>query len=146
MKSHLIKLLLAIALFCPALAWAADLATEDGFKAAYQQAIEQKDLKQLEALVYWDRVPERFKGLWHQRQEEQFGLKILSIELTSGASAEFPKEFTLEGVTYKPNLEVSHTLTIVFGENAFGAKQTSMIPVGRKDGRLYVVSTAPVAK
>jgi hypothetical protein len=146
MKARIITLVLAITLLSPVLARAADLGTENGFKAAYRQAIEQKDLEQLEALVYWERVPDRFRNVWREQHAVLLGLKILSIELIIGASEQFTKKFTLDGIAYGPNLERTHTLRVNFARNDNGVTLTSVIPVGRKDGRLYITATAPTSK
>ena len=147
MKPHILKSLLAVILLLPALCQASDLATPDGFKTAYLRAIEQKDLKQVEALVSWERVSDQFRDLWRQQRQRELGRKVTTAAIAPGADAfKSLAEFTLQGVTYRPNLPVTHTLTVKFDTSDGNTQGASVVAVGQKDGKFWITLAAPVAK
>ena len=146
MKTRIIQLVIAIGLVIVATMQAAEPPIEAAFKTACQQAFDKKDIKQLESLVHWDRVTPSSKEQWLvERKREFVDLQFLGIELVVGAEKDFWK-WSDKGITYQPNLEVTHTLRVKFKDNVSRVQLNTLLPVGLRDGRLFLAGTAPIPK
>ena len=115
-----------------------------GFLAAVRQAFDKQDTNALFALVCWDRVTAKDAD----SARERFKTIISGAKVTDMALADpdpkMPKhEWTgKDGVSYRQNLPMIKQLKITFAPGALFHR--GLLPVGEKDGKLYLSEPAPV--
>lgn len=114
------------------------------FVKQYRAAHENKDLDALMKLVCWDGVEEPMREMYRSGWERDFPLKIHSIELKPASFREIVSEYTRNGKTYRPNLEVTGWISIVWAKGQKAAPTTTDMPVGMKDGNTSITTAAPV--
>ena len=141
---HRLVVALTVILAVACSSWAASPEEEARFEQAVKSAFEKQDLKQLEKLTCWSRVPEaRRKATMNiYARDLKFGAK--SVELTEPDPKRPDVAWTKDGVTYKSNLPVVKNLKIGFNEGARFRNGTYF--VGEKDGKLFLLAPAPVQK
>jgi hypothetical protein len=119
----------------------------DELATRYQQAHEARDLDALRSLVCWDRVDEPTRGSVERQIEKELGRRIEAIRVEP-LSDGFELEYTLDGVTYRPNLVPVRRIRIEFAtpEESDPMLSTSMsFLVGERDGAYLITTAAPVA-
>jgi hypothetical protein len=134
-----------------ALAWAGcqpgGAGSPDELATRYQQAHEAQDLDALRSLVCWDRVDEATRDSVERQIEKELGRPIEAVRVEP-LSEGFELEYTLGGVTYRPNLEPVRRIRIEFTvpEEGDPSVSTSMsFLVGERDGAYLITTAAPVA-
>jgi hypothetical protein len=114
---------------------------EARFLAEVTRAFEQKDAQAFLNLFCWDRVPPFIKSVSEKTASGTVGLKVDTINLVA-ASPEIAKtEFTRDGITYRPNLPVTKQIEVAHSYSGGNGKVT--LPVGEKDGKLFITTAAP---
>lgn len=114
------------------------------FLAAVRQAYDKQDTNALFALVCWDRVTRKDADSARKQFERILsGTKVADMVLVD-PDPKLPKhEWTdKDGVSYRPNLPLIKQLKITYGPGALFHR--GLLPVGEKDGRLYLSEPAPV--
>jgi hypothetical protein len=117
---------------------------EARFLAAVRQGFDKQDTNALFALTCWDRVPE--KSIEYGKAQlvrDITTMKVSDMKLID-ADPKFPdREWKdKDGVAYRSNLPVIKQLKITFVPG--GRFKQGVIPVGDKDGILYMLEPAPV--
>jgi hypothetical protein len=118
----------------------------DELAARYQEAHEAGDLDALRALVFWEGVDELTRSSVERQIEKELGRGIESVRVEP-LSEGFALEYTLDGVTYRPNLEPVRRLRIEFTESEEGEAITSTsvsFLVGEREGAYLITASAPV--
>ena len=121
---------------------AASPEAEAHFVADAKAAFDTKDSSKLMSLTCWDGVTSEFKTMQTQQYSAMVQSPISKVELV----APDPKqttEFTRDGVTYRLNLAVIKQLKITIVTKP-GDSASAAMPVGEKDGKLFIATTAPV--
>jgi hypothetical protein len=121
----------------------------DELAARYQEAHEAGDLDALRALVFWEGVDELTRSSVERQIEKELGRGIESVRVES-LSEGFALEYTLDGVTYRPNLAPVRRLRIEFtqseeseeGETITSASISFL--VGEREGAYLITASAPV--
>jgi hypothetical protein len=119
----------------------------DELATRYQQAHEAQDLDALRGLVCWDRVDEVTRASVERQIEKELGRSIEAVRVEP-LSEGFELEYTLDGVTYRPNLTPVRRIRIEFTMPEKGEPNlsTSMsFLVGERDGTYLITTAAPVA-
>lgn len=116
---------------------------ETRFLAAVQKAFENKDAEAFLSLYCWDRVPDFIKSASKKTNPVLMDLKVDSITLVDALPALAKSEFVREGVTYRPNLPVTKQIEVAHSVSEKKMKAKVTIPVGEKEGKLYITSAAP---
>ena len=119
----------------------------DELATRYQQAHEARDLGALRSLVCWDRVDEATRASVERQIEKELGRAIEAVRVEP-LSEGFELEYTLDGVTYRPNLEPLRRLRIEFTaakEGEESASTSMSFLVGERDGAYLITTAAPVA-
>jgi hypothetical protein len=120
---------------------------ETRFLAAAEKAFDARDASGLDALTYWDRVPEK------QKQNLQHAYAALVVEkdaifdfkLVDPDRNFVDRDRTEDGVTYRMNLPVTRQLNMKATDPR--DKKTLFVltfAVGEKDGKLFLLGSAPV--
>lgn len=112
----------------------------------YRQAHEARDLEALHHLVCWDRVDEATRGSVERQIEKELG-RAIEVVRVEPLSEDFELEYTLDGVTYRPNLEPLRRLRIEFSpakEGEPSASPSMSFLVGERDGTYLITTAAPV--
>ncbi|KAF0249198.1 MAG: hypothetical protein FD167_1398 [bacterium] len=107
---------------------------------AYKTAHKQKSLEDVLALYYWNGVDERIKNSVSKNHKRYLDYKIVKVKVAKAPLQEY-KPFTLDGVRYRTNLEVTKVLKVSF-ENTMVISEVT-IPIGIKDGKYYFVTARP---
>jgi hypothetical protein len=118
----------------------------DELAARYQEAHEAGDFAALRGLVFWEGVDELTRSSVERQIEKELGRGIESVRVES-LSEGFALEYTLDGVTYRPNLEPVRRLRIEFtqSEESETVTSTSMsFLVGEREGAYLITASAPV--
>jgi hypothetical protein len=118
----------------------------DELAARYQEAHEAGDLDALSGLVFWEGVDELTRTSVERQIEKELGRGIESVRVEP-LSEGFALEYTLDGVTYRPNLEPVRRLRIEFtqSEESETVTSTSMsFLVGEREGAYLITASAPV--
>jgi hypothetical protein len=124
----------------------------DELAARYQEAHEAGDLAALRGLVFWEGVDELTRSSVERQIEKELGRGIESVRVES-LSEGFALEYTLDGVTYRPNLEPVRRLRIEFtqsedseaGEEGEAISSASIsFLVGEREGAYLITASAPV--
>ena len=113
---------------------------------AFQEAHEDADIVALSRLVYWDQVDERTRASFEKHSSADFGLEIAELAWEPVDSG-MKLEYTLEGVTYRPNLEPVGRLRIQFEPGEAGGLPTTRSAsylFGIRDGVYWIASSAPL--
>jgi hypothetical protein len=119
----------------------------DELAARYQRAHEAQDLDALRSLVCWDRVDEATRDSVERQIEKELGRAIEAVRVEP-LSEGFELEYTLDGVTYRPNLEPMRRIRIEFAppeEGEASASSSMSFLVGERDGAYLITTAAPVA-
>lgn len=115
---------------------------EARFLAEVKSAFEKKDSKAFLSLYCWDRVTPFIKSVSEKTAPGTLALKAETITLAAAKPETANTEFVRDGVTYRPNLPVTKQIEVAHSYP--GGKGKITIPVGEKDGRLYITTAAPV--
>jgi hypothetical protein len=121
---------------------AASPEAEAHFVADVKAAFDTKDSSKLLSLVCWDGVTPEWKTMLTPQFSGMVQQKVSGVELV----APDPKqttEFTRNGTTYRLNLAVIKQLKITIVTKP-GDSTSAAFPVGEKDGKLFIATTAPV--
>jgi hypothetical protein len=121
---------------------AASPEAETRFLADAKAALDTKNSTNLLKLVCWDGVAPEMKKMIEQQMSFLVQRPVTQIELLAPA----PKqkiEYTRDGVTYRPNLAVIKQLKITFKADKPVTASSAELPVGEKDGRLFITTAAP---
>jgi hypothetical protein len=121
---------------------AASPEVEAHFVADAKAAFDTKDASKLLSLVCWDGVTPELKTDLTEEFSEMVKQPVSRVELV----APDPKdttEFKREGVTYHLNLTVVKQLKITFVSKP-GDSASAGMPVGEKNGKLFIATTTPV--
>ena len=116
---------------------------EARFLAEVKNAFEKKDPKAFLKLYCWDRVPDFIKSVGEKTALGLVELKVDSITLVAASTNMARGEFTRNGVTYRSNLPITRQIEVVHSSPEKKTKGKVTIPVGEKEGKLYVTSQAP---
>jgi hypothetical protein len=126
---------------------AASSEEQQRFVATARKAFEARDSAQMDAMTYWDGVPEdRKKNLRHSyaslvaEKDVLFDFKLVDPD---GKAAD--RELKEDGITYRFNLPVTRELQLKAIDTR--DKKTLFLltfAVGEKDGKLYLLGTVPV--
>jgi hypothetical protein len=117
---------------------------EARFLADVKSAFEQKDAKAFLKLYCWDRVPDSVRSVVEKTTPRLLELKVESIALVAASPELSKSEFVRDGVTYRPNLPITKQVEVAHSSAEKKMKGKAMIPVGEKDGKLYVTCTVPL--
>jgi hypothetical protein len=121
---------------------AASPAAESQFISQAKAAFDTKDSARLLALVCWDNVEDSMKQGIEQQFRELVKLEPETIKLVPADPKE-QYEYSRGGVTYRTNLAVSKQLKINFKPgNPLNTTEATM-PLGEKEGRLFVTTAVP---
>ena len=115
---------------------AADIATIQGFEAAFRRANVGEDFRGLEQLVWWERATPKACNAMRDvlRQEFRHPIRRIEIGRFSWTEAIYPPR--------NPNLRPTHSFTVwsVTGRDRQGTPITSTFyTLGKKDGRFYLI-------
>jgi hypothetical protein len=116
---------------------------EARFLADVKSAFENKDTKAFLKLYCWDRVPDSIRAVVEKTTPRLLELKVVSIALVAAAPESAKSELVRGGVTYRPNLPITRQVEVAHTSAEKKTKGKATIPVGEKDGRLYVTCTVP---
>jgi hypothetical protein len=114
---------------------------EARFLADVKSAFEKKDAKAFLNLFCWDRVPPFIKSVSEKTAPGTVGLKVDTITLVPASPETAKTEFVRDGVAYRPNLPVTKQIEVTHSHP--GGKGKVTIPVGEKDGKLFITTAAP---
>jgi hypothetical protein len=125
------------------LSWSlSSLATgqEELFIKAYRQAHEQKNLKALLGLVYWQGVDPAARQMVTSNFKDELKLKLNKLEMLP-PPADLKTQYTLAGQSYKTNLTIKKVLMVHFRPQA-GISQVNNTRylLGEKAGRYYITT------
>ena len=116
--------------------------------AQFQIAHQNHDVDALRRLVYWNGVDEITGKSFERHTQADFGLAIREIVFEELSKDEV-LEYTLGGVTYRPNLKPVGRMRVKFspakGTGQIRPTSTSYL-VGIKDRTYLIVSAAPVVR
>jgi len=113
---------------------------------AFEDAHEDADIVALSRLVYWDRADERTRTSFEKHSSADFGLEISEV-VVEPVDPEMKLEYTLDGVTYRPNLEPAGRLRVEFEPGEAGGLPTTHSTsylFGTRDGVYWIATSAPV--
>ena len=117
------------------------------FLAAVQKAFDARDASGLDALTCYDRTPEKLKQSLQTTYAALLAEKgvVLDFKLVDPDRKFIDKERTEDGVAYRANLPITRQLNIKY-KNATDQKTLLQMcfPVGEKDGKLFLLGSAPV--
>ena len=122
----------------------------DELATRYQEAHEAGDLDALRSLVFWDGVDELTRTSVERQIEKELGRAIASVQVEP-LSEGFALEYTLDGVTYRPNLEPVRRLRIEFAkpetpdEGSASLSGSMSFLVGEREGGYLITASAPVS-
>ena len=144
MKSTYIKTALTIGLFAGLVVQglAATPEVESRFVADAKSAFDAKDSSKLLRLVCWDGVTPEMKTMLTQQFSGMVQQSTSQLELVA-PDPNKKIEFTRNGVSFHLNLAVIKQLKITLVTKP-GDSASVTIPVGEKDGNLFIATTAPV--
>ncbi|MEO7297598.1 MAG: hypothetical protein ABI042_03365 [Verrucomicrobiota bacterium] len=124
-------------------AFSAAPAEEARFLGAVKSAFEKKDTKAFLGLYCWDGVTDFIKSVAEETTPETLAFKVGSITLVNAAPGT-TIEFVREGVTYRNNLKVTKQIEVTYSrESKLKVTGKIIIPVGEKDGKLFITTAAP---
>ena len=110
-------------------------------------AFEKHDVNRLQALYCWDRVSDVTKEKTWEANSNTLARTVIDIELVD-PDPQYIHDWKVGGVTYAANLPVTKQLQVRFEppEGSAPGVQYVMLPynVGKKGGKLYLLSAAPV--
>ena len=109
----------------------------------YKKAHDEKDIEAVSFLFCLDRVPKDLFSRILKHLEKGFERKLKSVTVTE-INSDWPMEYEIVGVKYRPNLEPEAELIIEFVKGS-GIKETKLL-IGTKDGKKYLTTSAPVEK
>jgi hypothetical protein len=111
----------------------------------FRQAHEKRDVEAVYRLVYSEGVDAKTRESFTNGVSADFGLPVKRIFIEQLAEDE-KLEYTLSGVTYRPNLKPIGRMRVEFAAPPDGqpAVQTSGYLIGVKDGSHFVVTATPV--
>ena len=144
MKNTYKQIVVTIGLFAALIvrSIAASPEAEAHFVAEAKAAFDTKDSSKLLSLVCWDGVTPAMKTELTEQYSGMVQQPVSKVELV----APDPKqttEFTRNGGTIRLNLAVIKQLKITIVTKP-GDSASAAIPVGEKDGKLFIATTAPV--
>lgn len=139
--NKLVLLFSAIFVFS-ANAYSASSDEEARFLASVKSAFERKDARAFLDLYFWDGVPDFIRSVAEKTTPDLLDSNVDTIVLVT-AAPETGKEFVRNGVTYRNNLPVTKQIEVEHSP-ASKAKGKVTIPVGEKNGKLYITTAAPV--
>jgi len=131
----------ALLLLAPQL-YAASPQEEARFLTAVKKAFATQDAKAFLSLYYWEGVPDSIKAV-AERTTPRFLKLGGTISLVPASSKTAKTEFVRDGVTYRFNLPVTKQIEVAHASPESKSKGKLTIPVGEKDGKLYITSQAP---
>jgi len=139
---HRIALSLFMILTTVCICKAASPEEQARFEQAVRSAFDKQDLKLLENLTCWERVPQarREAKMKLYARDLKFGAR--TVKLTEPDPRSPDVAWTKDGVTYKSNLPVIKNVKITFNEGARFKNVTYF--VGEKQGGLFLLAPAPV--
>jgi hypothetical protein len=114
---------------------------EARFLVEVKSAFEKKDSKAFLDLFCWDRVPPFIKSVSEKTAPATVALKVDTITLVPASPETAGTEFVRDGVTYRPNLPVTKQIEVA--HSYAGGKGKVTMPVGEKDGKLFITTAAP---
>jgi hypothetical protein len=116
---------------------------EARFVAAARKAFDTHDATALAALTWWEHVSDKFKEIGRKQYAGDAARAVTDVMLTN-PDPKFPDLVwkDKDGTAYQSNLPVIKQLKITFGSGALFTEAT--YPVGEKDGKLYLLESAPV--
>ena len=110
-------------------------------------AFEKHDVNRLQALYCWDRVSDVTKEKTWEANSNTLSRTVIDIELVD-PDPQYIHDWKVGGVTYVANLPVTKQLQVRFEppEGSASGVHYVMLPynVGKKGGKLYLLSVAPV--
>lgn len=119
----------------------------DDLATRFREAHESGDVEALRRLVCWDGVDEHTRGSVERQLEQELGREIEDVRVEA-LSEGFQLEYSLDGVTYRPNLEPVRRLRVEFGDapeaeaGEAGTGSMSFL-VGERDGTYLITTAAP---
>lgn len=113
------------------------------FISQVRAAFDAKDSTKLLALVFWDRVEPSMRRGMEQQFENLMTLVPTKIELVPPEPSE-QYEYSRGGTTYRTNLAVTKKLKIEFRSGNQFNTTGAVIPLGERDGRLFITTAVPV--
>ena len=114
---------------------------------AFREAHEDSDLVALSRLVYWEQVDARTRSSFEKQSSADFGLEISDL-VVEPVDPDMKLEYTLEGVTYRPNLDPVGRLRVEFepGEaDGMPTTRSTSYLFGTRDGVYWIATSAPRA-
>jgi hypothetical protein len=142
------KLLLVTTLLCaPALAYAGEDASPDGFRdfaALFRAAHDSSDIGKISELICWNAVDAQTRASVERHTASEFGRPISSISF-EGLPEDENLEYQQGGVTYRPNLSPIGYLVVRYVANPSNptAATATRYLLGRKAGMLRIATAAP---
>jgi hypothetical protein len=110
---------------------------------AFRRAHEARDARAFEKLVDWKNVTASTRKAVLGSFERNLGQRIQAIHVTPSDPKEV-FEYTLESVTYRPNLAPFRVLTIWFEMTGGGIQRASYLVGRARDGSYRIATAAPV--
>ncbi len=110
---------------------------------AYRRAHEARDAAAFEKLVEWRNVTASTRAALVGSFRRDAGQRLESVHLTPADPNEV-REYTLDSVTYRPNLAPVRVLTVVMEMAAGGTQKTSYLVGRASDGSYRIATAAPV--
>jgi len=114
---------------------------------AFRRAHEARDVQAFEKLVEWRDVTAVMRQHARESFERDLGQPIQAVQVTP-ADPEEAHEFTLDSVTYRPNLAPIRVLTVWYeiagGDWSGGVQKTSYLVGRAEDGSYRIAMAAPV--
>ena len=129
--------------------------SREALSERFREYSDRSDVEGVFRLVYWHGVSEADRGTLRRSLEVDFRERIKSVEVVP-LSEGYLLEYTRNGITYRPNLQVVGELVVTFEPrdklepSADGSflvpPSTTTYLVGRKDGRYSIAMAAPAEK
>ena len=113
--------------------------------SAIKTALEKKDAKALLELYCWDGVTDQFKqGTAKQTEKSVPKLPTVKEVTLTTPTPDQVSETHFGGVTYRANLPITKVAEVSFAEEGPNKHLTMKMPLGEKDGKLFITAPTPV--
>jgi hypothetical protein len=143
MKLHLLLALMSVFIPTSLFAESNPKSAED-LLVAFKQALAAHDTALLNQLQCWDHVPKHARDLSAQYRF-WFSCHLNTIDLAPQDKQRFPNDLVIDGDHCHPNLAIFNVLVVNF-EPPHTKSQDVHLPLGQKDGRIYIVNYVPVKR
>ena len=141
---------LILILFIPTIAFAGAAKEPEGFRDfafQFRSAHEAGDFSKVSELICWDRVDADAKASFERHTSREFGRSISSVSFEA-LSEDSMLEYEQNGITYRPNLDPIGFLVVRYPTQELDSTAATAMHfmLGRKEGKLRIITAAPVSE